>query len=127
MRLHNMDHKTIKRRILAAKVRDGLDFVIRYWTIYGTYTVPGKEIKEPLPGSIGFMEFRDGKWQHTGLIETYDIEAIWTENDDCPNCGEFLVDLDGFGEFEEPICEVCAREAWESSRAEGLIADGGVL
>jgi len=121
-----MDLKTINRKIIHAKARK-LDVVVRYWTSVGTFTVPGKEVSLPLPNSIAFMEWRDGLWQHSGIVSSSDIEAIWTEDDDCPNCGDFLVDLDGFGEFEEPICRVCAREAWESGRAEGVVADGGVV
>lgn len=128
MRLHNMDQKTIDQRVVHAEAHH-LEFVIRYWTLLGgSVTVPGKDLTQPLPSQVAFMEWNRGHWQHTGLlISTSDIEAIWTEYDDCPNCGDFLADLDGFGPFEEPICEVCAREAWESERTEGVIADGGVL
>lgn len=127
MSTDNMDRSTINQRILHAKTHK-LDVVIRYWTGLGTHTVPAKLVGTPLPGSLAFIEWEDGQWQHTFILGTSDIEAIWTEDDDCPNCGDLLVDLDGFYQgWAEPICQVCAREVWESSRAEGLVADGGVL
>lgn len=125
MRIH--DQKTIDNRITRARSSRG-PFVIHYWTSEGLRTVYGKEMDRPFHGSISFMEFGDGIFQHSGLIYISDLTALWTEDDDCPNCGEFLVDLDGFGNGDDlPLCQVCAREAWETARAEGVIADGEAL
>ena len=124
MRIHDM--KTIDKRITRAK-RSQAPFVIRVWTSTGTKTLYGKEMSEPFHGSISFMGFDNGVFQHSGLIYKSELEAIWTEDDDCPNCGEFLADIDGFGASDLPLCQPCAREAWETERAEGLVADGGAL
>lgn len=124
MRIH--DQKTIDNRVIRARRSQG-PFVLRYWTTNGSKTVYGKKMSRPFHGSIVFMEFGHGVFQHSGLIYTSNVEALWTEDDDCPNCGEFLVDLDGFGSTDLPLCQPCAREAWETERAEGVSADGGVL
>ncbi len=124
MRIHDM--KTIDKRIISAK-RSQAPFVIRYWTSEGSKTVYGKELSNPFRGSVTFMEFGDGIFQPSGLIYASAVEALWTEDEDCPNCGEFLVDLDGFGSTDLPLCQPCAREAWETERAEGVRADGGAL
>ena len=125
MRIH--DQKTIDNRITRVRSSRG-PFVIRYWTSDGLRTVYGKELDRPFRGSISFMEFGDGIFQHSGLIYISDLTALWTEDDNCPNCGEFLVNLDGFGNGDDlPLCQVCAREGGDIARAEGLIADGGTL
>ncbi len=125
MRIH--DQKTIDNRIIRARSSQG-PFVIRYWTTGGSQTVYGKEMSRPFQGSIVFMEFGNGIFQFSDLIYASNVEAFWTEDDDCPNCGEFLVNLDGFGNGDDlPICQVCAREGGDIERAEGVIADGGTL
>ena len=127
MRIH--DQKTIDNRIIRAVRSQGQGpFVIRYRTSEGSKTVNGREMSRPFHGSITFMEYDAGIFQHSGLIYASNVEALWTEDDDCPNCGEFLVNLDGFGNGDDlPICQVCAREGGDIERAEGLIADGGTL
>lgn len=124
MRLHDIN--TIKDRIEIA-VTSQSPFVIRYLTSLGSFTCYGKEMSRPIPGTIGFMEFGRGVFQYSDLIYISALEALWTEADDCPNCDNNLVDLDGFGPYDTPICQPCAREAWETERAEGVNADGGAL
>ena len=118
MRIHDM--KTIDNRATRV-VSSQAPFVIRYWTGKGSKTVYGKEMARLVTGSISFMEFGNGIFQHSGLIYTSDIEALWTEDDDCPNC-------DGFGNGDDlPSCQVCAREGGDLARGEGLTADGGLI
>ncbi len=124
MRIHDM--KTIDKRIIRL-TSSRKPFVIRYQTSGNPQTVYGQEMSHPVDGSIAFWEFGNGVFQFSGLIYVSFVEALWTEDDDCPNCGEFLVDLDGFGSTDLPLCQPCAREAWETERAEGVNADGGVL
>lgn len=121
-----MDPQVVSERIESAIANNAV-FVIRYWQQTGTRTVYGEQMSMALPGAIVFYEL-NGSFQISGLIEQTLIEAIWTENDDCPNCEERIVDLDTWDTGgDEPWCYVCLREGWETGHADLLTSDGGLI
>ncbi len=121
-----MDPQVVSERIQSA-IANHASFVIRYWQQSGTRTVYGEQMSAPLPHAINFYEL-DGALQHSGLIEESVVDAIWTENDDCPNCEERVLDLDTWDTGgDEPWCYVCVREGWETEHADLLTSDGGLI
>ncbi len=121
-----MDHQVVSDRIESA-ITNQASFVIRYWQSDGTRTVYGEQMTSPLPHAIAFSEL-DGTLQHSGLISTGVVLAIWTENDDCPNCEDRILDLDTWDiGGSEPWCFVCEQEARETAHADLLTSDGGLI
>ena len=121
-----MDPQVVSERIASA-IANHASFIIRYWQQTGTRTVYGEQMSMALPSAVVFYEL-NGSFQVSGLIEQTLIEAIWTENDDCPNCEERIVDLDTWDTgADEPWCFVCEQEARETQRADLLTSDGGLI
>ena len=130
-----MDPQVISDRIESA-IANHASFVIRYWQQSGTRTVYGEQMSAPLPHAVAFYEWEPipaddhmyGAFRHSGLISDNLVEAIWTENDECPNCGERVLDLDTWDTGgDEPWCYVCVREGWETGHADLLTSDGGLI
>lgn len=101
-------------------------FTITFDSIYGYKTFYGRALAEPIPGHIIFDAWDRGGFGTTDLIPVYEIRELWTEDDECSSCGERGVDLDTLSSFDEPVCQLCAQEAWEIERAEGMVEDAGV-
>ena len=121
-----MDHKIVSDRIESAIVNNA-SFIIRYWESSGTRTVYGEQMSMPLPHAIYFYEL-NGAFQHSGIVAEGLVLAIWTENDDCPNCEERVLDLDTWDTGgDEPWCFVCEQEARETAHADLLTSDGGLI
>ena len=129
-----MDPQVVSDRIESA-IANNASFIIRYWESSGTRTVYGQRMTAPLPHAIAFYEWEaipaehlNGAFLHSGLIVDNLVEAIWTENDDCPNCEERIVDLDTWDTGgSEPWCFVCEQEARETQHADLLTSDGGLI
>ena len=124
-----MDSQVISERIESA-IANNASFIIRYWQSDGTRTTYGEQMSAPLPNAIVFYELffgLKGAFRDSGIIEQSLVEAIWTENDDCPNCEERVLDLDTWDTGgDEPWCFVCEQEARETQHADLLTSDGGL-
>ena len=129
-----MDPQVVSERIESA-IANNASFIIRYWESSGTRTVYGQQMSAPLPHAVAFYEWEpiptdylNGAFLHSGLISDNLVQAIWTENDTCPNCEERVLDLDTWDTGgNEPWCYLCVREGWETGHADLLTSDGGLI
>ncbi len=121
--MDRMTHPQISDAIDTAVVTE-CDFVLTYHDLYGDHTVFGKRMSRPVTNSVLYDRWEGMYFHTTGLLYTSEIVAIWTEYDYC-QCGVWIVNLDN-RDGDNPLCDVCAREGYESARGDGLREDGGL-
>ena len=108
---------------IETSVATGCDFVLVYHDMWGQHINFGNRMSRPVPNSILFNRWEEDHFAITGLLYTTEVVAIWTEHDYC-SCGLLHINLDNRDGLE-PLCDVCAREGYESARGDGLREDGG--
>ena len=121
-----MDRMTQPRIDDAIKtaVATGCDFVLAYKDMWGQHIDFGDRMTRPVPNSVLFNRWEETHYNTSGLLYLTEIVAIWTEHDYC-SCGDFLVNLDNH-DGDVPLCDLCAREGYESARGDALREDGGM-
>jgi hypothetical protein len=102
----------------------GCDFVLVYRDLWGQHIDFGNRMTRPVSRSIMFNRWEETHFAITNLLYTTEIVALWTEYDYC-DCGDFIVNLDN-QDSDRPLCDLCAREGYESARGELLRDDGGI-
>lgn len=101
-------------------------FYVELTTTLGTIGFQGRNLAEPIPHFLTFETWEGPYgWRHRAVEESA-IARFVSALEDCPECLERPGNLDNLGEFDDPLCNVCARVAWEERNAESLIADGGI-
>lgn len=105
------------------------EFVIVYQDLFGTHYDFGRYLTRPITGDLMYdrWEAKEGGWRTTMILPQWQVIAVFSEYEWCPNCGENPVNLENLREADQaPLCDTCAREGWESAHAESLIEDGGL-
>ena len=122
--MERMTHPQISDAIDTAVVT-GCNFVLAYHDTWGEHINFGNRMTQPLPTSIIFNRWEGSHYNTTGLLYTSEIVAMWTEHDYC-QCGLTMVNLDN-RDGDNPLCDVCAREGYESARGDAMREDGGLI
>ncbi len=121
----------VQHRVQQAVERQS-DFWVRYSTTFGPVEEMGRAMRSVLtadkrgPATEVAYQIWEGHWVDSALLRVSRIEAIITEDDWCPKCDDRIVNLDTAGEWDLPLCDVCAREAWEWARAEAIVDGRGL-
>ena len=108
---------------LETAIVTGCDFVLVYQDMWGRHVSFGNRMSRPVPNSILFNRWEGTHFNTSGLLYTTEVVAIWTEHDYC-SCGDFFINLDN-RDGDQPLCDLCAREGYESARGDAMRGDGG--